>query len=147
LKPEEERLLRPNSATVRMVLEDKARGIALADRNVEELAALKSALNAQDYAQFEQQLRRAADWARMFAAVSSAYWRVKLRGLSPDAPEASASECERAISELEVWSDRIQADENGHLAAIRFQARPLRSLAADLRRIMASQRETASAAP
>jgi alpha-glucuronidase len=137
-KAAERRLVRPDAEIVRAIVSEKADAVALADRNLNEAAGLKGRIAPQDFADLHQRLARAASVARLYQAIASAYWRVKLRALHPDAPEASARAAERAIEELAAWAPKLESA-RGDFGGLAAQAPRLRSFVADLRARLATQ--------
>ena len=133
-KARERRLLRPDAEVVRAILAEKEEAVALADENVRDLAALRDRLAKEDFADLERRLRLAADVARVYQAIASAYWRTRLAATTPDAAEASPEACDAAVKSLAEWADRIEK-RYADLKPVAAQAPRLRALAADLRKI------------
>jgi hypothetical protein len=129
----EKRLARPDVATVRAILAEKAEAVGLADENVKAAAALKGQLAAEDFDDFQRRLRLAADGAHVYQAIAAAYWRIKLAVVVPDAAEATPEACDAALKALGQWADTLEK-RYAKLAPVAAQAPRLRALAADLAR-------------
>jgi Glycosyl hydrolase family 67 C-terminus len=129
----EQRLIRPDEATVGAILAEKREGVELADQNLSALATLRHLVSAQDYAELERQLALAADLARVYEAVASAYWRRKLAQTSVKTTEVALVEA--ATQALESWADILERRYPA-LEPVALQAPVLRHFAKDLRRSM-----------
>jgi len=128
----ERRLRRPAAADVRAILAEKDDGVALADANLRDMAPLAGRIAPSDYADWTRRLRLAADLARVYRAIASGYWRVKLREAHPEAPEAALTAIRTALGELEEWAERLPAS-HAWCEPLAEEAPRLREFAADLR--------------
>ena len=135
----EQRLVRPDAATVRAILAEKDQAVALADENLAALAQLKEHLTADDNADLERRLSLAADIARVYRAIASAYWRIKLAGTSPDAPEAAPKLRAAALEALGEWADTLEK-RYAKVRPIAAQGPRLRAFAADLAKLLPDKR-------
>lgn len=108
LKPLETRLLHPDAATVREILAEKAEAVQLATRNLAQAQSLKGLLPPADVTELEQDALLAQELSRLYEAVHTAYWRVRLHEEHPDATEASPALCQQAIDALTPWITRLQ---------------------------------------
>jgi hypothetical protein len=129
----EKRLVRPDEDLVREVLAEKEEAVVLADENVRALPALREHLAPEDYRDLKRRLDLTADLARVYRAVASAYWRVKLAGTAPRATAASPEACDTALKALDEWADKLEG-RYVEWKAVAEQAPRLRSLASDLRK-------------
>lgn len=123
----ENRLLEPDREIVDRILADKAKAIALAEKNLHAIEALQGKMRLSDYALFAAQLRFMRDQTRVWEAWSRAYWTAKLVQKKLASPEEGLA----AVEALEK-----QAEALANPAAPRFVAMQqtlAKRLAADIR--------------
>ncbi|MBC7807967.1 MAG: hypothetical protein H7145_17700 [Akkermansiaceae bacterium] len=134
-KSTETRLLRPDAVTVRAILAEKAEAVALAKQNVAALSVLKPALRSSDYEDLEYRLRLTVDIARVYEAVASAYWQVRIAETAP-APDSKV----RARTAIDALSPQsaLLISRYAKLAPVAAQAPRLLALQKDLRQRLAA---------
>jgi len=136
-------LLHPDRATVQKILIEKQAAVRLADTNLRELQQLRKSLAPKDYQDLHRRLTLACDLTRLYEAIASAYWRVKLAQTNPSTPEASPAQCKMTIRSLGTWANRL-SQRYADLPFIAQQIPRLRSLTHDLQLFLISITGSAS---